>query len=298
MQSASLDRFRCLNPACPAALQLGLGNIRHRKWYETRSGRRRLLRCTTCGQEFSELKSTALWNVKLPHERVEAVVEHVTRGKSFKETAELTQTHRTTVARLTRITGEHAARVHDQLAQDLQVTSLEADERHGFVGRKDQPCWEATVIDPRSKFIVQNALGTRTTDLAVRLLFSACSQLHDPYLYFGGYSGRVDRHRVCHADDLWVIKHRYDGSGCSLRGSRHFSARFTTKPSVAGLRCISKGCVAQHIEKASCRWPSGLLLGKPTQFSTSSPTALGPPLPCCACWPGRPTPCWVGSEPF
>jgi len=181
MPSPSLDRFRCLNPACPAALQLGLGNIRHRKWYETRSGRRRLLRCTTCGQEFSELKSTALWNVKLPHERVEAVVEHVTRGKSFKETAELTQTHRTTVARLTRITGEHAARVHDQLAQDLQVTSLEADERHGFVGRKDQPCWEATVIDPRSKFIVQNALGTRTTDLAVRLLFGARSRLHDPY---------------------------------------------------------------------------------------------------------------------
>ena len=61
------------------------------------------------------------------------------------------------------------------------MTSLEADERHGFVGRKDQPCWEATVIDPRSKFVVQNALGTRTTDLAVRLLFGARSRLHGPH---------------------------------------------------------------------------------------------------------------------
>ena len=108
------------------------------------------------------------------------MVEYVTRGNSFKETAELTFTHRTTVSRLTRIAGGHVARVHDHLAQDLHMTSLEADERHGFVGRKDQPCWEATVIDPRSKFIVQNALGTRTTDLAVRLLFGARSRMHDP----------------------------------------------------------------------------------------------------------------------
>ena len=181
MESPSLDRLYCLNPACPAAGQPGVGNIRLRKWYETRSGPRRLLRCATCGREFSELKGTALWNLKLPHEQVESVVEHVTRGNSFKETSELTHTHRTTVSRLARVAGEHATRVHDHYAQDLHVTSLEADERHGFVGRKDQPCWEATVIDPRSKFIVQNALGTRTTDLAVRLLFGARSRLHDPY---------------------------------------------------------------------------------------------------------------------
>lgn len=181
MHSPSLDSFRCLNPACPAVGQPGLGNIRHRKWYETRSGRRWLLRCATCGQEFSELKGTALWNLKLPHEQVGSIVEHVTRGNSFKETAELTSTHRTTVSRLTRITGEHAARVHDHLAQNLHVTSLEADERHGFVGLQDQPYWEATVIDPKSKFVVQNALGTRTTDLAVRLLFGARARLHDPH---------------------------------------------------------------------------------------------------------------------
>ena len=181
MESPSLDRFYCLNPACPAAGQPGVGNIRLRKWYETRSGPRRLLRCATCGREFSELKGTALWNLKLPHEQVESIVEHVTRGNSFKETSELTHTHRATVSRLASVAGEHATRVHDHYAQDLHVTSLEADERHGFVGRKDQPCWEATVIDPRSKFIVQNALGTRTTDLAVRLLFGARSRLHDPH---------------------------------------------------------------------------------------------------------------------
>ena len=57
----------------------------------------------------------ALWNVKLPHERVESMVEHVTHGNSFKETAELTFTHRTTVSHLTRIASEHAVRVHDHL---------------------------------------------------------------------------------------------------------------------------------------------------------------------------------------
>jgi hypothetical protein len=61
------------------------------------------------------------------------------------------------------------------------VTSLQAEERHGFVGRKDQPYWEATVTDLRSKFMVQNALGRRTTDLAVRSLSGARSRLRDPY---------------------------------------------------------------------------------------------------------------------
>ncbi len=128
-----------------------------------------MLRCATCGRAFSELKGTALWNTKIPHEQAESIVEHVTRGHSFKETGELTHTHRTTVSRLACTAGEHAARVHDHHAQDLQVTSLQADERHGFVGRKDQPCQEATVIDPRSKFLIQNALGARTTDLANRV---------------------------------------------------------------------------------------------------------------------------------
>ncbi|WP_407542782.1 IS1 transposase (plasmid) [Deinococcus radiomollis] len=181
MESPSVDDFRCLNLACPAYGELGLGNIGLRKWYDTRFGRRRLLRCATCGREFSELKGTALWNTRLPHERAADIMEHVTRGNSFKETAELTHTHRTTVSRLVCIAGEHAQRVHDHHAQDLRVTSLQADERHGFVGRKDQPCWEATVIDPRSKFVVQNALGARTTDLAVRLLFGTRSRLHDPH---------------------------------------------------------------------------------------------------------------------
>lgn len=34
---------------------------------------------------------------------------------------------------------------------------VEADERHGFVGRKDQPCWEATVIDPLRAFFNAHA---------------------------------------------------------------------------------------------------------------------------------------------
>lgn len=60
-------------------------------------------------------------------------------------------------------------------------TSLQADERHGFVGRKDQACWEATIIDPKSKFIVQNALGARTSDLGARLLWGARERLQNPH---------------------------------------------------------------------------------------------------------------------
>lgn len=94
------------------------------------------------------------------------------------------------VARIVRAAGTHARHLHDLNARDLQVTSIQADERHGFVGRKKESVCDATVIDPSSKFLIQDEVGERTATLAQSLLVRARERLTDPHglvLFTGGF---------------------------------------------------------------------------------------------------------------
>jgi glutathione peroxidase-family protein len=43
---------------------------------------------------------------------------------------------RDAVSRLTRIAGDHARTLHDELVRDVQVKEAQADEKWNFVGKK------------------------------------------------------------------------------------------------------------------------------------------------------------------
>lgn len=174
-----LESFVCQNPACPAQHHAQHGTIKLRRRYGPH--RRRLLKCTVCSAEFSELKGTPYWNARCSQDTVDAVVEHVTHGNSFVTTGHLVGCHRTTVARIVRVAGGHARHLHDLNARDLQVTSIQADERYGFVGHKKEAVWDATVIDPSSKFLIQGEVGERTAALTQSLLMHARARLTDPH---------------------------------------------------------------------------------------------------------------------
>ena len=45
-------------------------------------------------------------------------------------------TFHTAVSRLTRIAGDHARALHDELVRDVQVKEAQADEKWSFVGKK------------------------------------------------------------------------------------------------------------------------------------------------------------------
>ncbi|UBV41517.1 hypothetical protein LAJ19_07510 [Deinococcus taeanensis] len=166
-----LESFACPAQHCEQHGQRGHGNLRVRKLYGHEQ--RRLLKCQVCGTEFSERKGTPLWNTRAPEHQLISAVEHLGAGNALKTTAKLTKLSRPTVRRLAILTGLHAQGIHDQHAKDLQLSALQADERYGFVERKDQQLWEATVIEPRSKFLVQSELGQRNEDLGRRLLLGA-----------------------------------------------------------------------------------------------------------------------------
>jgi hypothetical protein len=60
MERPDLATLACVNAECQQFRQSGHGNLVIRKVYG--HDRMRLLRCRTCGEEFSERRGTALFN--------------------------------------------------------------------------------------------------------------------------------------------------------------------------------------------------------------------------------------------
>jgi LacI family transcriptional regulator len=109
-----LSAFCCLNPACADLGKRGYGNLTVTARYGPGKARR-MLRCRTCKVRFSERKGTPLFDARLPPEKVSAVLAHVAEGAGTRKTARLTGVHTDTVTRYTRLAGDHAEAVHDEL---------------------------------------------------------------------------------------------------------------------------------------------------------------------------------------
>jgi transposase-like protein len=112
----ALSHFCCLNSACPDHGKRAAGNL-------TVTGRygpdklRRMLRCRTCKARSSERKGTPLFDCRLPHGKAESVLEHVAEGCGVRQTGRLCRVNRNTVGRLSRLAGEHARQLHDELVE-------------------------------------------------------------------------------------------------------------------------------------------------------------------------------------
>mgnify|MGYP000865986443 CR=1 FL=1 len=170
-----LASLACAVETCDLYGQVGQNNLTIRKMY----GRDqiRYLRCRACRQEFSERKNTALWNSKIDEARAVSIAEHLSEGCSLKSTARLVKADVSTIKRLNRRLGEHGQTFHDQQVSDVAVKALQADERHGFAVSKQQPQWEAEVIDPESKFVLAHVQGRRNETLIRSLLTDAQQRL-------------------------------------------------------------------------------------------------------------------------
>ena len=109
-----LSCFGCPNPDCPLSGQRGHGNLTACARYGT-AGQYRLRYCRTCKYRFSERKSTPLFDCRLPHDKLLAVLRHLADGCGVRQTARLVGVGKDTVGRLARAAGERARRLHDEL---------------------------------------------------------------------------------------------------------------------------------------------------------------------------------------
>lgn len=173
-----LDSLACVNAQCELYGQAGQRNLIVRKVYG--SDQLRYLRCRRCREEFSERKGTALWNSKKPEATAVAIAAQLSEGSSISATARLCEVDPSTVERLNRKLGAHGQAFHEARAQDLDIQTLQGDERHGYAGSKQQPLWEAELIDPVSKFIVSHQQGRRDQALIYALLADGAQRVRAP----------------------------------------------------------------------------------------------------------------------
>lgn len=173
-----LESLACVNDECQAYGKAGAANLVVRKVYGR--DQLRLLRCRACGKEFSERKNTPLWNCKLPEEKAVAIAEQLAEGSSYKGTSRVVKVSAEAVRRLGGCLGKHGKSFHNERVQNLPITALQADERWGYVGSKGRQCWEAEVIDPKSRLVVERVQGARDERLIRRLLQGSCARLSYP----------------------------------------------------------------------------------------------------------------------
>ena len=124
-----LSSFCCLNPACADLGKRGHGNLTVTARYGPNQSRR-MLRRRTCKTRSSERKGTPLFDARLPPDKVTAVLAHVAEGVGTRRTARLTGVHTDTVTRYTRLAGDHAADLHEELVP------FSPEDRRGAVRRE------------------------------------------------------------------------------------------------------------------------------------------------------------------
>ena len=113
MPTEDLARFCCQNPGCPRFGQRNDDNLLVVGRF-ARSGHR-LLFCRACRYRFSEFKGTPLFNSKLPHDKVMAILRHLAEGCGVRQTARLVGVNKDTVTRFALLVGPHAQATHDEL---------------------------------------------------------------------------------------------------------------------------------------------------------------------------------------
>jgi transposase-like protein len=109
-----LSRFCCLNFDCTEYSKRAAGNLTVTSRYGP-AKTRRMLRCRNCKTRFSERKGTPLFDARLPPEQVESVLEHVAEGCGVRQTGRLCRVNPNTVARYSRLAGDHARDAHEEL---------------------------------------------------------------------------------------------------------------------------------------------------------------------------------------
>ena len=137
MSAEDYSHLACPNPDCPAYGQRGQANLRPHGW-STADKRVRCLRCTTCGQHFSERANTPLFGLRSTTDTLVAIARHLTEGAGARATARLCGVSLNTVLRFTQRFGKHAELFHDSQVRGLAPKQVQPDEAWAFVGKKRQ----------------------------------------------------------------------------------------------------------------------------------------------------------------
>ena len=109
-----LSRFCCQNPECQDYGKRDAENLTVCAHYG-KEKQFRLLYCRTCKARFSERKGTPLFQSHLPLGKQFSILEHIAEGCGVRKTQRLTGVNQNTVIRYSKLAGNHAKALHDEL---------------------------------------------------------------------------------------------------------------------------------------------------------------------------------------
>jgi LacI family transcriptional regulator len=109
-----LSRFACQNPDCVDYGKRGIGNLTVCARYGKQK-QHRLLYCRTCRDRFSERKGTPLFGSQLSEDKAVSLLQHLAERNGVRAAGRLVGVNRNTVVRYSRLVGDHALRIHDEL---------------------------------------------------------------------------------------------------------------------------------------------------------------------------------------
>lgn len=175
-------KFSCPNPACCLFNQTGQGNIVHRSWTGKHKHIERL-RCTVCGQEFSEREGTLMENSKLSEEQVERLVKCQRWGVCDEGTADLCEVDIKTVHRFQKVASQRAEEHHHQVVRDVEVDGVQLDEAHSKL-RGGITAWIHTALAMGSLFLLWVDVGLRTQEMAAGMIAQVVARVKPLPLFF------------------------------------------------------------------------------------------------------------------
>jgi LacI family transcriptional regulator len=110
----ALSKLCCQNKRCPDYGKRNANNLTVCGRFG-KNNHIRLLYCRTCKKRFSERKGTPLFRMKLAEQKAVSLLEHVSESCGVRKTSRLVGVNRNTVMRYSRLAGEHAKALHDEL---------------------------------------------------------------------------------------------------------------------------------------------------------------------------------------
>jgi transposase-like protein len=109
-----LSRFCCQNECCPDYGKRGIGHLTVCGRYGKHK-QHRLLYCRSCRYRFSERRGTPLFGSQLTQDKAVSLIQHIADRSGVRATARQVGVAPNTVVRYSRLVGDHARQLHDEL---------------------------------------------------------------------------------------------------------------------------------------------------------------------------------------
>ena len=126
----------CPNPECSRHSMIGHGNVKAISTYETKSGKRRIFKCNTCGTSFSETRDTVFYDLRSSEEKVIMALKMMLVRVDLAGICFVLGVTEETILEWLGKAAKKAHEINEILLRNVAVKKVELDEMWNFIGRK------------------------------------------------------------------------------------------------------------------------------------------------------------------